>query len=180
MRIPKRQEVLTTGRIEPNKGQLEVAMACRNLGLTYYCCGEIMDTAYADKVEQYGAILLGKCTMREVKQMCAKAKVFALVSKAEIFPLSVLEAMSQGCQIVLTDTSEWKPDVHYAEYGNAQSIENAIKNALEGKQDYTKFTKQMTWDMVAQEISKIYEGIRQQNSGTLQSEVMSVSQASRT
>ncbi|MGI9118410.1 MAG: glycosyltransferase family 4 protein [Minisyncoccia bacterium] len=158
--ISKDNIVLSVGRIEPNKGQLEVARACKKLGIPFYCAGECNDEEYKTQLLENDAILLGKLEPKELINWYERAKVVALVSKAEIFPLVVMEAMAQNCQIVLTTTSEWKPDVHYAEYGNTLSISKAISKAMKDNKDYKSFISQFKWNDVALKIKKIYEGIR--------------------
>jgi len=157
--VPKEDIVLTVGRVEHSKGQLAVARACRMLEIPCYCAGETMDESYAEEVKASGAILLGKLEPKELIKWYAKAKVFALVSKAEIFPLTVMEAMAQDCQIVLTETSEWKPDVNYALYGDENSILSAIDTARHEAKNYKNYVRQFTWERVAEQIKEIYENI---------------------
>lgn len=158
-KIAKEDIVLTVGRIEPNKGQLAVARVCNKLGIPYYCIGELKDPNYGDELLAEHAILLDKKEPNELIQWYARAKVFALVSKAEIFPLTVMEAMAQNCQIVLTTTSEWKPKVQYASYGNLDHIEEAIQECLETNIDYKTAIKAYTWTACAEQIKQIYEKI---------------------
>lgn len=158
--IPKEDLVLTVGRIEPNKGQLAVARACKMLEIPYFCAGEVQDKEYGKELEASGAVLLGKLEPNELIKWYAKAKVFALVSKAEIFPLTVMEAMAQNCQIVLTTTSEWKPDVVYASFSDENSIMEALKEAFFSDREYKPFISQFTWEKVGEKIKEIYESIR--------------------
>lgn len=157
--IPKERIVLTVGRIEPNKGQLAVARACEKMKIPYICVGECEDEEYRKELLSHNALLIGKKSPEELIKYYAKAKVFALVSKAEIFPLTVMEAMAQNCQIVLTDTSEWKPDVVYAKYGDENSIKNAIKFAISDDKKYRNYVRQFTWDSVAMQLLEIYNKI---------------------
>ena len=158
--LPKENIVLTTGRIEPSKGQLAVARACKKLEIQYYCAGEIQDEAYGKELKEAGAILLGKLEPQELIKWYARTRTLALVSKAEIFPLSVMEAMAQGCQILLTTTSEWKPDVNYANFGDENSIIGGITLAMGQEKEYRDYIKQFTWKNVALSLKLIYESIR--------------------
>ncbi|MFA5185365.1 MAG: glycosyltransferase family 4 protein [Patescibacteria group bacterium] len=100
--------VLTVGRIEPSKGQFGAAEACKKMDMSYVMIGERKDEAYAKACEAYGAIWLPPMKPDELIKQYAACSVFCLPSKAEIFPLTVMEAGAQGKPIVLTDNCEWK------------------------------------------------------------------------
>lgn len=158
-KVPKEDIVLTVGRVEPNKGQLAVARACYRLKIPYYCAGEIQDINYSDQLKELGVHFLGTLDYKKLIKWYARAKILALISKAEIFPLTVMEAMAQNCEIILTTTSEWKPNVWYADFNDEKQIEDTIKKVIKIKIK-RKYDSLVTWDIIAQEIKKIYEGIR--------------------
>lgn len=153
-------EVLTVGRIDANKGQLAVAKACRELGLKYTCIGNC-DPAYALLLELEGATVLAPMEHKELKRYYAGCQVFALVSYKELMPLTVMEAGSQGKNIVLTTGCEWEIDCDRAEYNNVESIEKALLKAIERPEntDFRDKLKGMTWDKVAKQLMDIYAKI---------------------
>ena len=151
--------VLTVGRIEPFKGQLAVAKACSKLGYKYICVGERLYEDYAKEVENAGGIILPPMSRDELIVMYKHAKVMVLASRAELMSLAVMEAMAQNCPIVLTDHSEWKPEVSLCEYDNIPSIKKAIKKEYGRKVNYRKEMKKYKWEEVAKSLKKIYESL---------------------
>jgi len=152
--------VLSVGRIETPKGQLAVSKACKELGIKYVCAGEIVEDAIAKEIKKNGGILLGSCSKEELKPLYKHCKAFVLASKHEIFPLTVMEAGAQKANIVLTETSEWKPEeVELCEFDNVKSIKKAIQTQIAKKKTDTfkKKLEEMTWTNVAKEVAKIYK-----------------------
>lgn len=152
--------VLTVGRIEPFKGQLAVAKACKRLGYKYICVGERLYEDYAKEVEKAGGIILPPMGKEELIKMYKHAKVMVLASRAEIMSLAVMEAMAQNCPVVLTDHSEWKPeDVSLCEYDNIRTIKFAIAKEYGRKVNHRKEMRKYRWEEVAKSIKKVYESI---------------------
>lgn len=151
--------VLTVGRIEPFKGQLAVAKACKRLGYKYICVGERLYEDYAKEVENAGGIILDPMGRDELIVMYKHAKLMVLASRAELMSLAVMEAMAQNCPIVLTDHSEWKPNVSLCKYDSVSSIKNAIKKEYGRKVNYRKEMKKYRWEEVAKSLKKIYESL---------------------
>lgn len=154
--------VLTVGRIEPSKGQLDVAVAAKRLGLAYVVIGQVVDQEYGQKCADEGALLLKPMEHKDLVRFYRSCKVFVLASRAEVMPLVVMEAGSQSANIVLTDRCEWKvPGAEYVEYRNLDQITEAIKISLDKKpnEEFRSMLKKMTWENVAKEIIKIYDSI---------------------
>ncbi len=155
--------VLTVGRIEDAKGQIATAKACKALGITYLCAGEIIDPGTAQLVKDAGGVLLGKKTMEQLKPLYKHAKTVVCASMHEIYPLVVMEAGSQGTNIVLTTGSEWKaiPNVEMCEFDNVQSIKSAIEKAIKKpkNKEFQDMLKKMTWKDVGNQVLQVYKSI---------------------
>lgn len=157
--LPLEAFVLTVGRVETNKGQLECALACKKLKIPYICIGEIREEEYAKKVKKAGGILKGKMTKRELKPYYASAKVVVQPSRAETWCLCIDEALSQGTQVVLTENCERNDiDIPRCKHGNKDDIMRAIQENWKPK-DYSRSKLLKTWDEVAKDILKLYEQI---------------------
>jgi glycosyltransferase involved in cell wall biosynthesis len=152
--------VLTVGRIEPSKGQLDAAKACKELGYPYIIIGEITDKQYACDCEEAGAIIKGFMTMEELKPWYYSAKVYIQPSKAETWGLCVDEAGSQGTPVVLTTMCE-REDYPFirCEYGNQESIKSGITKAWNMEKDYTFAETLKTWDEIALSVLEIYQNL---------------------
>lgn len=159
----KKDYVLTVGRMDGTKGQLETAIACKNMGLDYVCVGQRLDEKYAQACEKFGAYVVDSLPHKELLPVYDNAKLFVLASTTELFPLSVMEAGARGLNSVVTNTCEWKdiPNVEWCKWGDTESIESAITRSLKIPRN-TKFKKKlkdMTWKKVGEQILKIYESI---------------------
>src|SRR6185369_5798954 len=125
-RIPMEKFVLTVGRIEPNKGQLEVAKVCKELGFAYICIGEILDREYASKIKSFGAEIRPFMTKEELKPWYYSAQVYIQPSKAETWSLCVDEAVSQGTPVILTDMCEREVPFIRCKHADESSIRKTI------------------------------------------------------
>lgn len=154
--------ILTVGRIDYDKGQLETAKACKKLGLKYVMVGEKMNTEYGALCEAFGALHIPPQEPENLIKLYSKCKAYVLASKAEIMPLTVMEVGAQGVPIVLTDKCEWEglPDMERCK-PEAESIAEAITKAIKKPKSEKNIThlKSMTWDNVADKVLSIYQNI---------------------
>lgn len=155
--------ILTVGRLDGSKGQLETAMACKRLGVPYFAVGEVLDVNYAAQCMTNGAKLLAPRPQKDLIPLYDNAALFVLASSTEIFPLSVMEAGARGLNSVVTTTCEWKniPNVEWCEYKNVDSIAEAIDKGLKKKKN-TKFKKKlstMKWEDVGKSVLEVYNKI---------------------
>lgn len=164
--VPFEGYVLTVGRIEPNKGQLATAEACRELGLQYVCIGEITDQVYAEKCLAQGAMLYPAMTKEKLKRWYKNCAVYAQVSKSETWGMAVDEAGTQGARLVLSTGFERQdiPDAVYCDHDNTNLITQALQQALSQPRGerFKLQLKKRTWKKHAQEILKIYKEILKQ------------------
>lgn len=154
--------VLTVGRIEPSKGQLQTAIACKKLGIHYVMIGQRTDEAYARKCEAEDAAHLPPMGPEKLIKFYGQCSVFVLASDAEVQPLSVMEAMAQGAQVLLTDRCEWDVKNVIRCHGmDADDIEAKLRIALvrmkntDGIQEMKKYS----WDSAAEQLFDIYQSI---------------------
>lgn len=154
--------VLTVGRLEPFKGQLATAKACKELGYLYVCIGQIVDNDYAENLKKEGALLLTPMSHEDLRKFYVLCKTYVLASRAEVMPLTVMEAGSQGTNIVLTNHCEWQiPNAEYVEFDQVDQIREAIKKSVEKpfNSALKDLLKTMTWESVAKQHIELYERI---------------------
>lgn len=157
---------LTVGRIEEFKGQLSVARVCKKLKIPYVIIGDRVDNYYAAACANEGAVIFPSMSHQDLLKFYAGCKMYILASRAEIMPLSVMEAGAQAKNIILTNHCEWKvPNAEYVEWKNELQIEEAIKKTLFKKPnvEFQSMLKGMTWQKVAKQIFNIYNKILQKN-----------------
>lgn len=159
--------VLTVGRIDGTKGQLNVAKLCKKLKVPYVCVGERTNEDLAQQIEKTGAVIMPPMEKEDLIKMYSGCKVLAMASNAEVMSLVVMEAMAQNANIVLTERSEWKPTgVSYCNPDDIDSIEKALRVELLRPKDLNKYKQvaNLKWSDVAKQINKIYESINPSSS----------------
>lgn len=162
-KVPFKDYVLTVGRIEPSKGQLEASIACKKLGLPYVIIGEVFDENYFNQCLDNGAIVYPAMKQEELQKWYKNCKVYIQPSVAETWGMAVDEAGTQGVPIVISTGFERQeiPDVVLCIHADEVSIENAIREATSKPKSeaFKKQLKKRTWKKVAKEYLKIYETI---------------------
>lgn len=154
--------VLTVGRVEPSKGQWAAAKACKAMGIRYVMVGERKDEGYARACEAEGAEWLAPLPQSGLMPLYAACAAFCLPSKAEVFPLTVMEAGAKARPIVLTENCEWDvPEAKRCKWHDPESVGAAIRDAMAGGETLIlkNRLKSMTWDDVGKEYMTIYESL---------------------
>ena len=120
-----------------------------------------MDNEYGAVCEAFGATHIPPLEPDMLIRLYSKCKAHVLASKAEIMPLTVMEAGAQGVPIVLTDKCEWEglPEMERCNPNDVKSIEKAISKAIKKPKSLKniKHLESMTWDKVAEKILTIYK-----------------------
>jgi glycosyltransferase involved in cell wall biosynthesis len=140
--FPVKDYVLTVGRIEPVKNQLNIIKALYNQkDIPIVLIGRFGEEGYAKKIQKLAkkrgnVHILGQVKHEELAHYYKNAKVHVLPSFRESPGLSSLEALYNGSQIVVS-SEEFCPTRYYKfnEYGyecnpyDTRSIKNAILSA---------------------------------------------------
>lgn len=156
--IPAPQfDVLTVGRMDGTKGQVAVAQACKKLGLTYFCIGE--KGSETEELQRLRVTVIEPLSHEKLKPYYAACKIYALASKNEVMPLTVMEAGTQAKNIVLTSGCEWKIPAEYVKYQNFGSICQGIEKSLTKGPNlaFKEQLRSMTWDSVALKLKELYD-----------------------
>lgn len=156
------QYVLTVGRVEPSKGQLAVARACKKLGVHYVMIGQRTDEEYTKMCEAEDAAHFPPMGPDKLIKFYGQCSVFVLASDAEVQPLSVMEAMAQGAQVILTDKCEWRvQNVLRCHPGDSDDIEAKLRVALVRMKNTAGIQemKGYSWDDCARSLLRVYQSI---------------------
>lgn len=112
--------VLSVGRIEPNKNQLSIARALKNLGIDLILIGERVDKEYSKKIEEFCFVKIIEDINYGSEELISAYKnssLFILASFKEISPNTVIEAGL--CEIPVVCTK------------NTMSIHQYFSNSIE-------------------------------------------------
>lgn len=157
---PVKGYVLTVGRIERSKGQLETAKACKELGIPYVCIGERTDNDYAIMCSMEGAMIYPSMTQEDLKPWYKHCKCYVQASFTETWGMAVDEAGTQGVPLVLSTGFERLDvlDAVYCKHEDTQSIKDAITTARPAI-NFQQALKKTTWEEVSKAYKEIYEKI---------------------
>lgn len=171
LKLPERF-VLCVGRLEPNKNQLTMLYALRDLGLPVVLIGSEVDLKYAALCREVAgpdAVLLGSQTAGVVSLAMAKATVHCLPSFGETPGLANLEAAAIGCPLVVSNRgAEREYFGEMAEYCDPldpASIRRAVLAARKHKRSartarlQKKVRVEYCWQNVASQLLGVYNRI---------------------
>ena len=162
----ERKGVLCVARFEALKNQLGLIQAQKKSGFPltfvgqsatnqseyYKLCREMASTEVQFK---------SYTPQNELPGLYAGARVHALCSFYETTGLSTLEALKNGCQVVVSKNSApeeiFAGHAHICDPADVDSITKAVQSALQCNEDHSKWvTENFSWEKAAHELLKIY------------------------
>lgn len=166
--IRKGRYVLAVGRLTPEKGFEYLIEACG--------CSEAVEQLviagssdhnprYLDDLKRLDTagktVFTGFTTGRDLAQLYTHARLYALSSLNEGFPMVLLEAMSHRLPVVCSDLPATHiielPATHYARRGDAAALQEAIERMLSTEQEHTNYDlSRYDWDDIAQRTADVY------------------------
>ncbi|MFH1161978.1 MAG: hypothetical protein V1696_01750 [Candidatus Jorgensenbacteria bacterium] len=162
--LTKGKYVLCVGRIQPMKNQLNLAIACKNLGFDLKYVGEIIDQGYASKVLNTWGEWLPNRPQEELVELYKEAQVVACVSEHDIQPNCVLEGGLSGANIVLTDKSksflDGFPNIWICKT-DPESIREAVVSAWNAPKngELKNIFRTWTWEKAATKLIGVYNEV---------------------
>jgi glycosyltransferase involved in cell wall biosynthesis len=129
--------------------------------------GGLDETGYVEELQPLlteRTVLAGKFTRSEMGPLYARSAVYVNASLHEGSSNAVLEAISSGCPILLSDIPENRDfglaAKHYFDPNDPAAIADALSCALKDPQAYVADPRQfMTWETVADRTMQIYRRI---------------------
>lgn len=163
--------ILSVGRITQEKGFDYLIDAFRSLNLSDYklVIAGNMDHqhAYVKKLYEKGAgndvVFTGFVEGEKLSQLYSCAALFVLPSYNEGFPLVLLEAMSYGLPILLSDIQANQQvklqNVNYFKVGNVPDLAEHITLFLKEKARTSYDLSMYNWDSIAKQVFVLYQQI---------------------
>jgi glycosyltransferase involved in cell wall biosynthesis len=109
-------------------------------------------------------VLTGFIKGKKLKELLSHARLFVLPSYHEGLPISLLEAMSYGLPVLVSDIAANKqidlPDNRFFISGNEKSLIKGLEQQLDS--DFETINYNLTpynWDLIAQETVAVYEKV---------------------
>lgn len=155
---------MTVGRIESNKGILEVAQACRDLGYRLLLVGRVSEPDYMKEIMGTGAVeFMENVTDEELKQAYYRSAVHVCNSRDnfESGTLPILEAMACGVPVLTREVGQI-PDIYNGENmvvrkgakEDLEDLKNNLKEMVENKPMRERI-RQKGWETVKSKSDKI-------------------------
>ena len=165
--------ILFLARIVPEKGLHYLIEAYKQINTDkklVIAGGSSHTNDYLEKIKKMASedsriIMTGFVQGEELKELYSNCYLYCLPSDIEGMPISLLEAMSYGCNCLVSDIEENTQVVgKYARTFKKGNIES-LKNELENMINYTQENKEKianyvlntyNWDKIVKETEKIY------------------------
>ena len=171
---------LTVARIDQQKRQLDLIAAFARLGRTDWKLalvgGADHKSAYTRAVDAAaratpGVVMLGQRTGAELAAMYANAGAFVLPSSHEGQPIAMLEALSYGCAVVLSDIAphrEVQTSIgRYFAPGDIDALEAQLRavcasdgTARLDETERTRIIREHNWRRIAERTLAVYRQAR--------------------
>jgi hypothetical protein len=167
--------ILCTGNICVRKNQVNLATACVKANVELVLIGKVLpgEEDYARELE---FIVENSHKIKWIKglpensqdlvKMVKKCRVFALLSKSETQPISILEAISMNKQLLLSDRKysyqNYFQNALKVDPDSVQNIEKGIKKIFEDSNNFRadpKFLEDFEGNYVAQKYMNVYKSI---------------------
>jgi glycosyltransferase involved in cell wall biosynthesis len=163
--------LLAAGRFVPEKGFIDLIKAWDKLPHNdrpqLVIAGDAdHETCYSKGIrkhaEKYGAILTGFVKGGKLNQLFTHARMFVMPSYHEGLPIALLEALSYGLDVVVSDipanTAIGLEGGSYFETGNKVALTEAIQSKLKKttRPDYHYLLKKYDWDIIARQTEAVY------------------------
>lgn len=178
--------ILNIGSIEPRKGQDLLIKSILNLPTEYmerlevYLVGRIIDEGYNSKLKKLigrrqNIHITGEVSRDNVEEFYKTANIYISASRDEAFPITLLEAMSQGKTIITSDVGGISEMIDngvngiIVPFGDTDAISKNIINLLNdenlrcslGRNAYEKFKSTYTMENYGTDFLKLVKKLSQ-------------------
>ena len=159
--------VLGMCRFVPEKRLQDLVEACKGLqGYKLVLAGDTdFEDDYSRKLKadakEAGAVLTGFIRGRELHSLLSHAALYVLPSSHEGLPIALLEAMSYGCKVLVSDIPAnlevGLPGGNYFRCGDIEDLKKGLLRQLSSdavpEYDMSKYD----WDRIARQVFEVYE-----------------------
>lgn len=179
--LEKRRFILSVGRLVPEKGMHDLVDAFRRTGLAERGW-KLVIVGGADHRDKYsleleararavpGVVMTGFMHSDLIGELYHWRGLFVLASYHEGLPIVLLEALSHGPEVLVSDIAPNKevglPKDRYFETADVEDLARKIKHFAEHPKPWTEFgfdpqkvLEKYSWDRIADETLKVYQTV---------------------
>lgn len=163
--------ILAVGRFVEEKGFHLLIDAYRALGDTSVKLVIAGDADHEDaysralkqKAAEAGAVLTGFIQKDVIVHLYNHCRVFVLPSYHEGLPISLLEAMSCHCNVLVSDIPANKEvgldDIHYFKCGDVDDLKKHLADRISENRQFNYDMSCYDWDIIAAQTKEVYDRI---------------------
>lgn len=160
--------VLSVGRFVPEKCFHDILTAFEGTGITVAIAGKYENVStYAKRIQgmsiKHNAVLTGFVKGQKLADLFFGASLFVLASTHEGLPIALLEAMSYGIPVLVSDIPAnldvALPEECYFKVRDTNDLREKAMNLFSknGEMDFTPLVKERyNWDIIAKQIGELY------------------------
>ncbi|WP_106828369.1 glycosyltransferase family 4 protein [Parabacteroides pacaensis] len=164
--------VLAVGRITPEKGfdcLLKAFALLQNKDYRLVIAGGVeTETSYYEKlrtlISSKRVVFTGYVGGEKLNQLYSHASLYVLSSNNEGFPLVLLEAMSYGLNVLVSDIpATHLVDLNEEDYflkGNVEDLSRKLKDKLNVSVQRVYNLEDFDWKKIMRQVSQIYDEVR--------------------
>lgn len=169
--LEKGKYIVAIGRFVEEKGFHDLIKAYQNLDsdMKLVIAGDAdHESAYSRDLKRVanerGVVLTGFIKGQKLNDLMSHARLFVMPSYHEGLPIALLEAMSYGLDVVVSDIPANKqvalPNGCYFKTGDIPSLTSKISEHLNSKYELKEYDlSSYNWDHIANQVIDVYEGI---------------------
>ena len=163
--------ILSVGRITPEKGFHILIRAYKKLNIDHKLViagGVAYESEYMQELgelsEELPVIFTGYVVGKALAQLYANASLYVLASENEGFPLVLLEAMSYGKDLVVSDIPGTHlvklPDADYFPVGDVEALAARIQEKLQSPSIRQHDLSEFDWKNISEQVSGLFREIK--------------------
>jgi len=166
--ITMNEYILSVGRLVPEKGFHDLLNSTKNEDIKVVIAGSDpsrskYSQSLCDLAQDCGAVMTGFVKGNELSDLFYGAALFVLASSHEGLPIALLEAMSYGKNVLVSDIPAnleiGLPEACYYKVGNLEEMRNKINLAVarNSSSSFAEIIKERyNWDLIAQQVGNVY------------------------
>ena len=118
-----------------------------------------------EMAKKHGVILTGFIKGRKLHSLLTNCRCYCLPSSHEGLPIALLEAMSYGVKVIVSDIPANKevglPESDYFPVGNVSMLTEKLESVIEQPLQHIDYDmKKYDWEKIADQVTNVYKELK--------------------